>query len=111
MRRVLAPILLISAVLAALAQAPGPAAFHFILLGDRTGEAQPGVWEQVWKQTAAENPAFVLGVGDIIEGLDDATAESQWREAKRTLAPYARIPLYLAPGNHDIWSPVSEKLF
>jgi predicted phosphodiesterase len=111
MRRVCSAILLISAVLAAVAQAPRPAAYHFVLLGDRTGEAQPGVWEQVWKQAAAENPEFVLGVGDTIEGLDDATAESQWREAKRMLAPYARIPLYLAPGNHDIWSPVSEKLF
>ena len=111
MRRLWAPILLIALVLAALAQSPAPAAFHFVLLGDRTGEAQPGVWEQVWKQTAAEHPAFILGVGDTIQGLDDATAESEWREAKRTLAPYAAIPLYLAPGNHDVWSAASGKLF
>jgi predicted phosphodiesterase len=111
MRRFWAPILFVVAVLAVLAQNPAPSAFHFVLLGDRTGEAQPGVWEQVWKQAAAEKPAFFLGVGDTIQGADDAAAESQWLEAKRTLAPYARIPLYLAPGNHDIWSPASEKLF
>jgi hypothetical protein len=111
MRRLWLVILFVAAVLAALGQTPAPAAFHFVLLGDRTGEAQPGVWEQVWKQAAAENPAFVLGVGDTIEGGDDATAESEWREAKRTLASYAGIPLYLAPGNHDIWSPASEELF
>src|SRR5271166_4978472 len=104
MRRLWAPILFIAAVLAALAQNSTPSAFHFVLLGDRTGEVQPGVWEQVWKQAAAEKPAFVLGVGDTIQGGDDATAESEWREAKRTLAPYSAIPLYLAPGNHDIWS-------
>jgi Icc protein len=111
MRRLYTLILFAAALLAALAQNSAPPAFHFILLGDRTGEAQPGVWEQVWKQAAAEKPAFVLGVGDTIQGGDDSTAESQWQEAKRTLAPYVRIPLYLAPGNHDIWSTASEKLF
>ncbi len=111
MRRYCVLILFAAGIVAALAQPPAPSPFHFVLLGDRTGEAQPGVWEQVWKQAAAEKPAFFLGVGDTIQGLDDATAESQWQEAKRTMAPYARIPLYLAPGNHDIWSPASEKLF
>jgi Icc protein len=111
MRRLCVLILAGVALFAALAQNAAPSAFHFVLLGDRTGEAQPGIWEQAWKATSAENPAFVLGVGDTIQGLNDATAESEWREAKRTLAPYAKIPLYLAPGNHDIWSAVSEKLF
>jgi Icc protein len=111
MRRLWALILFTTAVLAALAQNPAPSGFRFVLLGDRTGEVQPGVWEQVWKQAAAEKPAFVLGVGDSIEGGNDATAESEWQEAKRILAPYASIPLYLAPGNHDIWSSASEKLF
>lgn len=111
MRRLWAPILFIAAALAAPPQNPAPSAFHFVLLGDRTGEAQPGIWDQVWKQAAAAKPEFILGVGDTIEGLDDSSAEAQWQEAKRMLAPYARIPLYLAPGNHDIWSPASEKLF
>jgi predicted phosphodiesterase len=111
MRRLSALILFAAAILAAIAQTAAPSAFHFILLGDRTGSVQPGVWEQVWKQAAADKPAFVLGVGDSIEGGDDATAEAQWREVKHTLAAYASIPLYLAPGNHDIWSPASEKLF
>jgi len=111
MRRVWLPILAAALVLAALARNPAPPAFHFVLLGDRTGEAQPGVWEQVWKQAAAEKPAFFLGVGDTIEGGDDAMAEAEWRQANRALDPYARFPLYLAPGNHDIWSPASERLF
>jgi Icc protein len=111
MRRLWVSLVLAAAAAIALAQAPAPSAFHFVLLGDRTGEAQPGIWDQVWKQAAAEKPAFVLGVGDTIQGGDDATADAEWREAKRTLEPYARIPLYLAPGNHDIWSPASAKLF
>ncbi len=82
--------------------------FHFVILGDRTGETQPGIYEQVWKQTAKENPAFVLTVGDTIQGLDDKTADQQWREVQKQ---FPRIPLYLTPGNHDIWSDLSEKLY
>jgi hypothetical protein len=85
--------------------------FHFVLLGDRTGEVQPGIYERVWKELAASQPAFVLSTGDTIQGLNDATAEVEWREARRILEPYRRIPLYLTPGNHDIWSTTSESLF
>jgi len=46
--------------------------FQFVVLGDRTGDAQPGVYEQVWQEAAAENPAFVVSVGDSIEGSSDA---------------------------------------
>ena len=88
-----------------------PDRLHFVLLGDRTGETQPGVYERVWRELAATKPAFVLSVGDTIQGLHDDTAEAEWREARRILEPYRRIPLYLAPGNHDIWSDPSERLF
>ena len=84
---------------------------RFVILGDRTGSVQPGVYEQVWRETAAEKPAFVLTVGDMIEGLVDANAASEWAEARRIYQPYAAIPLYLTPGNHDIWSAASEALF
>jgi 3',5'-cyclic AMP phosphodiesterase CpdA len=30
---------------------------------------------------------------------------------QRIVAPYRRFPLYLAPGNHDIWSRASEQVF
>ena len=90
---------------------PAPDAFRFAILGDRTGEAQPGVYEQVWKEIAAESPAFVVSVGDTIEGMNDAGAEAEWRQANQILELYRRFPLYLAPGNHDIWSAASERLF
>ena len=82
-----------------------------MLLGDRTGETSPGVYEQVWQEAAAENPAFIINVGDTIEGLNDATAQKEWLEIQRFLNPYQRIPLYFTPGNHDIWSAASERLF
>jgi len=83
--------------------------FHFIILGDRTGEEQPGIYQQLWKASAAENPAFVVTVGDTIQGLSDSTADREWREALHIFVP--GIPLYLTPGNHDIWSDLSEKLY
>ena len=91
--------------------APAPANFEFTILGDRTGEAVSGVYESVWREMAAEHPVFVVSVGDTIQGLENSSAEAEWQEARRILQPYSRIPLYLTPGNHDIWSPLSEQLF
>ena len=102
---------LLGALLVALAAAPAADSFHFVVMGDRTGEAQPGIYEEVWREAAAEDPAFVVGVGDTIEGLSDATAEEEWEAVVRILAPYRRYALYLAPGNHDIWSEMSERAF
>jgi Icc protein len=93
------------------AAAPEPDSFRFVVLGDRTGETQSGVYERVWKDAAAGNPAFVVSVGDTIQGLNDETAEAEWEQAEQMLAAWKRFPLYLAPGNHDIWSDKSAKLF
>jgi 3',5'-cyclic-AMP phosphodiesterase len=102
---------LLLALLQSIPGSPAPGSFRFAILGDRTGEPQPGVYEQVWKEVAAENPAFVVGVGDTIQGMNDAGAEAEWREVDRILGPFRRYPLYLAAGNHDVWSPQSEGLF
>lgn len=110
MRRAAAALLGVFAAVLAWGAA-APAEFHFALLGDRTGEAQSGVFEKVLGQATASSPAFLLTVGDTIQGGNDTTAEAEWKDVERILAPYRRIPLYLAPGNHDIWSAVSERLF
>jgi predicted phosphodiesterase len=102
---------LLLAVLPCTRGTPASDSFRFAILGDRTGEAQRGVYEQVWEELAAENPAFVVSVGDTIQGMNDASAEAEWREAGRIFELFRRYPLYLTPGNHDIWSPASERLF
>lgn len=91
------------------ATAGEPDSFRFAVIGDRTGESQPGVYERVWQDAAAEHPAFAVGVGDTIEGLHDNTAEQQWIEARR-IWPRS-FGFHVAPGNHDIWSRLSEELF
>jgi predicted phosphodiesterase len=108
--RCFAPFAVVFLALAVLA-APAPQSFRFVILGDRTGEAVPGAYEQIWQEAGAENAAFVLSVGDTIQGLHDATAEKEWQDVQAIERPFSRYPLYLAPGNHDIWSPLSERLF
>ena len=38
---------------------PEPDSFRFVILGDRTGESQRGVYEQVWKEVAEIGRAHV----------------------------------------------------
>ena len=108
---ILMPIAVLLLFLARSAAAPQTESFRFVILGDRTGDAQPGIYEQVWQEARVEDPAFVVTAGDTIEGLHDATAQAEWQEMERILEPYRRFPLYLTPGNHDIWSAASERLF
>ena len=103
-------IALLLAVLIALAAEPRDT-FRFVILGDRTGGAAPGIYEKAWQQAAALDPAFVLTVGDTIEGVTDAVAEPQWRQIETVLVPWIKIPHYFAPGNHDVWSEASEELY
>ena len=103
--------LLLSTCLLLAASPAGPETLRFVLLGDRTGETQPGVFEKVWKDLAAAEPAFVVSTGDTIQGLHDESVVEEWAEVKALLQPWLRIPLFLTPGNHDVWSPASEKLY
>lgn len=82
---------------------------RFVILGDRTGEAQTGVYEQIWKETAAEHPDFVINVGDTIQGGDDTVVDSEWRNIERILKPFSRLRFYYTPGNHDVWDDLSAR--
>jgi hypothetical protein len=103
---------LASAGTAAFLFAQVPAApLRFVILGDRTGETVPGIYEAVWHEIEAVKPAFVVGIGDSIQGLDDATAEKEWLEFSQILKPFSKIPYFPAPGNHDVWSSASSQLY
>lgn len=102
----------IAVAAALIAAAPtGGQSFHFALLGDRTGEAQFGVYEEAWREAAAENPAFVLTVGDTIQGLNDKTIDAEWQRVMQILKPYHSLTLFLTPGNHDVWDAESASAF
>ncbi len=93
------------------APAASRAPLRFVILGDRTGEVVAGKYEAVWKAIAAAKPAFVVGVGDSIQGGNDAAAEKEWTGFERILEPFRKIPYFPVPGNHDIWDAASAKLY
>ena len=85
--------------------------FRFTILGDRTGEAVPGVYQEAWREIAADHPNFVINVGDTIQGGNDGTLDAEWRQIRTLLAPYRRYRLFYVPGNHDVWSEPSAAAF
>jgi 3',5'-cyclic-AMP phosphodiesterase len=85
--------------------------FHFSIVGDRTGSATPEVYARVWREVALLQPDFAINAGDAIEGGNESTAEAEWAHVRSILARYARWPVYFTPGNHDVWSEKSQKLF
>ena len=84
--------------------------FHFSILGDRTGGAQPGIYGRVWREIGLLNPDFVINVGDTIQGGNDKTAAAEWAELRPFRDKY-RFPWYFVPGNHDIWSEHSREVY
>lgn len=84
--------------------------FRFSILGDRTGNAEAGVYESVWRNVKLLHPDFVINVGDTIQGGNDKTAEAEWRALRPVWERYQH-PFYFTPGNHDIWSPASRKIY
>ncbi|MGA2879600.1 MAG: metallophosphoesterase [Bryobacteraceae bacterium] len=108
MRRCLALAIAFAGFL--LAAEPAQNDFRFSILGDRTGDAQPGVYERVWNEMNALHPDFVINVGDTIQGGNDATAASEWRAISPLWARY-RYTIYFTPGNHDIWSAASHAIY
>jgi len=79
------------------------ASVHFAILGDRTGDAAPGVYEAIVAEVERLRPDFVITVGDQIQGYSEDTAvlNQEWLDYKK-IAAGLTMPLYLIPGNHDI---------
>jgi len=76
---------------------------RFAVIGDRTGGAQPGIYEKIVTEVERVKPDFAITVGDAIEGYtqDTVSLNKQWKEYKDILAPLT-MPIYFTPGNHDI---------
>ena len=109
MYRFVALVFLAAGALATYANTSGQ--FEFAILGDRTGGAVPGVYAQAWRDVAAHHPQFVVTVGDTIQGGNDAVANTEWKAVLNRIASYRTCPLFLTPGNHDVWSSASAAAF
>jgi predicted phosphodiesterase len=85
--------------------------FHFSIIGDRTGGANPEIYDRVWREVDLLHPDFVINVGDTIEGGSDQRAEQDWAALRPIWTRYKKYPLYFTPGNHDVFSDASRKLY
>jgi predicted phosphodiesterase len=105
MKRFTLVVSLVSIVVAA-AYAGGKD-FNFVILGDRTGGHVAGVYGEIVDEVNLLRPDVVVTVGDQIEGYteDVPTLEAQWDEYWE-IADKVEAPLYVCPGNHDIFNDV-----
>lgn len=77
--------------------------FHFVVLGDRTAGPRAGVFEQAVVQANWLNPAFVFGIGDLIEGHTEDRSEisRRWDHIEGALDACI-APFFYVVGNNDI---------
>ena len=94
------------------APSAGGGPLRFAVIGDNTGIARPGVFDQAMRQIGWLRPDFILSVGDLIEGyLDDkAKLAAQWDAIERSVAK-AGVPFVYVPGNHDLDNEVTDQLW
>jgi hypothetical protein len=85
--------------------APAQHEFHFVVLGDSQFD-DPAAFNRMIDDIGYLAPAFVIQVGDMIEGyLDDLdAARAEWARFKDQIAPLAPISYLPVPGNHDLYN-------
>jgi hypothetical protein len=88
----------------------GSEVFHFAVVSDRTGGHRARIFSQAVEQLNLLQPAFVISVGDLIEGYtkDRDKLGQEWREFQ-SFACKLQMPFFYVAGNHDVSNPFQEK--
>ena len=92
--------------------------FHFVILGDSQFH-DPAKFNRVVDQTKLLMPAFVIQVGDLIQGYNNDldSVDREWSRFKKQIEPLEPIPFLPVPGNHDVYNarrqvdPALEELY
>ncbi|MFT7653912.1 MAG: membrane dipeptidase [Candidatus Azotimanducaceae bacterium] len=79
--------------------------FHFVVLGDSQFHF-PAQFNRTIDQVRTLRPAFVIQVGDLIQGYNSnlGEIEQEWQRFKAQVQPLSPVPYYPIPGNHDVYS-------
>jgi 3',5'-cyclic AMP phosphodiesterase CpdA len=87
-----------------------PDTFHFAVVSDRTGGHRARIFSQAIEQLNMLQPAFVVSVGDLIEGYtkEPAALAEQWKELQGYVHKL-QMPFFYVPGNHDVANAVEAK--
>ncbi len=78
--------------------------FHFVVLGDAQFH-QPEKFNRLIDQVRRLRPAFVIQVGDLIEGYNSDLQEirREWERFADQVAPLDPVAFLPVPGNHDVF--------
>jgi predicted MPP superfamily phosphohydrolase len=81
--------------------------FTFAIISDLNGGEREGIFSVAVEQTNLFNPAFVLSVGDLIDGgtEDKAQLQKEW-ESFDDRASKLNAPFFHLGGNHDLTNVV-----
>ncbi|MEC9160088.1 MAG: metallophosphoesterase, partial [Bacteroidota bacterium] len=76
--------------------------FTFAVVTDRTGGHRKGVWQKGVEKLNLMQPAFVVSVGDLIEGYTENIRQinKQWNEFNE-MVNQLEMPFFYVAGNHD----------
>lgn len=86
--------------------------FQFAIMGDRSGFAIEGVFEEALKVVKRLNPDFIVAVGDLIEGYwqQPEGAHREWDELESHIENTG-LPFFPVAGNHDYGNEVMKKVW
>lgn len=89
-----------------------PETLRFAIIGDRTGLARPGVFEQAVRQVGWMKPELVINVGDLLEGYtgDEAALTAEWEHIEGAVRQLD-VPFFYVPGNHDLSNEVMLRMW
>jgi serine/threonine-protein phosphatase CPPED1 len=89
-----------------------PETFHFVVVSDRTGGHRARIFSQAVEQINLLQPAFVVSVGDLIEGYskDSAKVAAEWKEFQ-SYTSKLQMPFFYVPGNHDVANTMQADLW
>lgn len=84
--------------------------FHFLVVSDRTGGHRARIFSQAVEQINLLQPAFVVSVGDLIEGYtkDGVKLGDEWKEFQSFVCKL-QMPFFYVAGNHDVANEFQEK--
>lgn len=80
--------------------------YRFVVLADKTGGPETGIFPRAVDEVNRLAPDFVLSIGDLVDGYlnDPATIRRQWSEIF-ALTDRLEAPLFYVGGNHDLSNP------
>jgi calcineurin-like phosphoesterase family protein len=90
----------------------GADSLRFVVIGDRTGQHRPGIFEKALAQVDRLHPDFVINIGDLIAGNteDQTQIEAEWKEVNGAI-DQLHTPFFYVPGNHDLTNDVQRQIW